>query len=120
MINTPHDRIPRQARRRGRAAAGRASIRRERGFRQGPRAGARARERNEVPDHGGRLLELDDAPREVELPPELAEAREEFERLSYTHKREYAEWIAGAKREETRRRRAAKAVEMLRAGTKHP
>jgi hypothetical protein len=65
-------------------------------------------------------LELDDAPREVELPPELAEAREEFERLSYTNKREYAEWISGAKREETRQRRAAKAVEMLRAGTNHP
>ena|SRR5436190_20289513 len=56
----------------------------------------------------------------VELPPELAEAREEFERLSYTHKREYAEWITGAKREDTRRRRAVKAVEMLRAGMKHP
>jgi hypothetical protein len=72
-------------------------------------------------------LELDDAPREVELPPELEgllagdlKARESFERLSYTHKREYAEWISEAKKEETRQRRLARAREMLRAGTKHP
>jgi hypothetical protein len=72
-------------------------------------------------------LALDTEPREVELPPQLearlvgdAAARAAFERLSYTHRREYAEWIAGAKREETRERRVDKALEMLRAGTKHP
>jgi len=43
-----------------------------------------------------------------------------FEALSYTHRREYAEWIAQAKREGTRERRAAKALEMLKAGTRHP
>jgi hypothetical protein len=72
-------------------------------------------------------IERDDAPREVELPPELASAlssdppaAEAYESLSFTHRREYAEWIAQAKREETRTRRVAKALEMLRDGVKHP
>ena len=43
-----------------------------------------------------------------------------FERLSHSHRREYCRWIAGAKKEETRMRRAAKAVEMLDAGVKTP
>jgi hypothetical protein len=65
-------------------------------------------------------LELDTAPREVAVPPELAAAlgaepglRAFFDDLSYTHRREYAEWVAEAKREETRERRAAKALELL-------
>jgi hypothetical protein len=68
-------------------------------------------------------VELDTAPREVVVPPELAEAlsaapevAERYATLSYTHRREYAEWVAGAKKEETRTRRAAKAVEMIRDG----
>lgn len=68
-------------------------------------------------------LELDQAPREVEVPPALAagldadpEARRAFDALAYTHRREYARWIAEAKREETRERRVAEAVEMIRAG----
>jgi uncharacterized protein YdeI (YjbR/CyaY-like superfamily) len=47
-------------------------------------------------------------------------ARGNFDSLSYTHKREYVEWITGAKQDETRQRRMRKALEMLRAGTKHP
>lgn len=72
-------------------------------------------------------LELDDQPRTVDVPPALrraldedAEATAAFERLSYTHRKEYARWIAEAKRDETRRRRVGKAVEMLRAGERHP
>jgi hypothetical protein len=72
-------------------------------------------------------LERDDRPREIAVPAELqaalagdAAARAVFERLAPTHRREYAEWIAGVKRAETRERRLAKALEMLRAGTKHP
>jgi bifunctional DNA-binding transcriptional regulator/antitoxin component of YhaV-PrlF toxin-antitoxin module len=72
-------------------------------------------------------LELDDEPRTVELPPALADALDEeaeakaaYEALSYTHRREYAEWIADAKREETRARRVGKAIEMLREGTRTP
>ena len=63
-------------------------------------------------DAGDRVtveVELDTEPREVEVPPELAEALEPepelrafFDGLSYTHRREYAEWVAEAKREETR------------------
>jgi hypothetical protein len=73
------------------------------------------------------MLERDDEPRTVDIPPALAAALEEdgeakaaFEGLSYTHRREYAEWIAEAKREETRERRVAKAVEMLRDGVRSP
>ena len=36
--------------------------------------------------------------------------------MSYTHRKEYVEWIEEAKREETRRRRIAKAVELTREG----
>jgi uncharacterized protein YdeI (YjbR/CyaY-like superfamily) len=43
-----------------------------------------------------------------------------FEKLSYSHKREYCRWITGAKREETRANRLGKAVEMLRSGVKTP
>jgi uncharacterized protein YdeI (YjbR/CyaY-like superfamily) len=38
-----------------------------------------------------------------------------FESLSYSHRKEYADWIVEAKREETRRRRAAETLERLRA-----
>ena len=72
-------------------------------------------------------VELDEAPREVEVPPELATALAgdeaaagAFAALSYTHRREYARWIAEAKRAETRARRVAQAVELLRAGVKTP
>jgi Bacteriocin-protection, YdeI or OmpD-Associated/Domain of unknown function (DUF1905) len=70
-------------------------------------------------------LELDTAPREVEVPEALNEAlaaddvaRTAFEAMAYTHRKEYARWIAEAKREETRERRVATAVEMLRQGKK--
>lgn len=72
-------------------------------------------------------IELDDAPREVDVPTELAallardaEAARAFEALSYTHRREYARWIADAKRAETKERRVAKAAEMLRGGVRTP
>jgi uncharacterized protein YdeI (YjbR/CyaY-like superfamily) len=43
-----------------------------------------------------------------------------FEKLSYTHRKEYCRWIAGAKKEESRSSRMAKAIEMLRGGIKTP
>jgi uncharacterized protein YdeI (YjbR/CyaY-like superfamily) len=43
-----------------------------------------------------------------------------FDKLSYTHRKEYCRWISEAKKEETRSRRLAKAVEMLRSGIKTP
>jgi uncharacterized protein YdeI (YjbR/CyaY-like superfamily) len=69
------------------------------------------------------LLELDTAPREVELPAALADAlagdaaaRAAFDGLAYTHRKEFARWIAEAKREETRERRLGQALTMLREG----
>ena len=44
----------------------------------------------------------------------------DFEKLSYTHRKEYCRWIAEAKKEETRTKRMANAVEMLRGGVKTP
>jgi uncharacterized protein YdeI (YjbR/CyaY-like superfamily) len=43
-----------------------------------------------------------------------------FEKLSYTHRKEYCRWITEAKKEETRLNRMAKAVAMLRSGVKTP
>ena len=72
-------------------------------------------------------LEADEQPRTVDPPPALAaalaadpEARAAFEGLSFTHQREYTEWVAEARREATRRRRVDQAVEMLRDGRRHP
>ena len=45
-----------------------------------------------------------------------ARARTTFDGFSPSHKREYIEWIVGAKREETRQRRLAQAIEMLAEG----
>jgi hypothetical protein len=68
-------------------------------------------------------LALDTAERTVELPEALATAlagdpaaREAFDRLAYTHRKEYARWIDEAKRDETRERRVAQALERLHEG----
>lgn len=68
-------------------------------------------------------VEPDTEPRVIELPAELGKAfRAEkkakafFDTLSYTHRREYVMWINEAKREETRQRRVAKTIEMLKQG----
>jgi len=68
-------------------------------------------------------ISLDTAPREVDVPAALAAAldtddaaRTAFEGLAYTHRKEFARWIAEAKREETRDRRVAQALEMLHEG----
>jgi hypothetical protein len=69
------------------------------------------------------IIELDSAPREVEVPEALAavlasdpRAEAAFESMAFTHRKEYARWVADAKREETRQRRAHQALEMIRAG----
>jgi uncharacterized protein YdeI (YjbR/CyaY-like superfamily) len=87
----------------------------------------RARAGIEQGDEVEVVMERDDAPREVEVPPALQArldaddvAREAFAKLSFTHRREYARWIAEAKKDETRERRAGKAIEMLREGAKTP
>jgi hypothetical protein len=62
-----------------------------------------------------------DAPRVLEIPPELEAAlaaepklRARFERLAFSHRRAYAESIAEAKRPETKARRLAAALDFLR------
>ena len=69
-------------------------------------------------------IELDLAPREVEVPAALADAlatsptsRSAFDALAYTHRKEFARWISEAKGEDTRRRRVEKALAMLQEGT---
>lgn len=68
-------------------------------------------------------VELDTEPRVLELPKELVKelkkdkvAKTFFDKLSYTHQREYVMWINEAKKEETRLNRITKAIAMLKKG----
>jgi Bacteriocin-protection, YdeI or OmpD-Associated/Domain of unknown function (DUF1905) len=68
-------------------------------------------------------LELDSAPREVTVPPELVAAldaepaaRATFDGLSYSNKSWHVLQVTGAKTEETRQRRIARSVEALKQG----
>jgi hypothetical protein len=67
-------------------------------------------------------LDVDDAPRTIEIPAPLAAeldrdeaARKAWEALSYTRQRAHAESITGAKTEPTRDTRVAKVLAALRA-----
>lgn len=48
-----------------------------------------------------------------------AGARTAFDAMSPSHKREYIEWITGAKREDTRKRRVAMAASSIAEGKSH-
>lgn len=68
-------------------------------------------------------IELDTAPRVIEVPDDFASAldaepaaRQTFDALSYSNKSWHTLQIEGAKTVETRQRRIAKSVEMLREG----
>jgi bifunctional DNA-binding transcriptional regulator/antitoxin component of YhaV-PrlF toxin-antitoxin module len=68
-------------------------------------------------------VELDTAPRVVEVPADLAaaldaepEARRRFDALSYSHQRRHVLAVEGAKAAATRERRVAAAVAALLAG----
>jgi hypothetical protein len=74
---------------------------------------------------GGQVVEItmvrDDAPREVEVPQALADAlaadpvaAAAWDKLAYSHRKEHARAITEAKAEDTRDRRVAKAIAMLR------
>lgn len=74
----------------------------------------------EVGDSLTVVVRNDEAPREVEVPDDLAEAlarndpaRTAFEGLSFSHKREYVEAINEAKRPETRARRVERTIQAL-------
>ena len=66
------------------------------------------------------LVELDNAERTVEVPADLAAAlnkaklRAAFDALAFTHRKEHARSVAEAKKPETRVKRIAATVEMLR------
>jgi hypothetical protein len=69
-------------------------------------------------------IEEDTEPRIVEVADDFAKAMDEagvrafFDKMSFTHRKEYARWIEEAKREETRLNRIAKAVVMIQEGKK--
>jgi hypothetical protein len=76
---------------------------------------------------GGRArvsLEVDSAPRTVQVPADLAralttaKARPAFDGFSYSHRREFAEAVTSAKRPETRAARIEKIVAQVRAKAK--
>jgi hypothetical protein len=67
------------------------------------------------------IVEPDTEPRRVTVLPDLRkelkknkDARDFFNKLSYTHQREYVRWIEETKREETRASRVVKTIEMLK------
>jgi Bacteriocin-protection, YdeI or OmpD-Associated/Domain of unknown function (DUF1905) len=68
-------------------------------------------------------IELDTAPREVAVPPDLAAAlaaepaaQRTFDGLSNSNKGWHVQSVVGAKTDETRQRRIAKSIEALREG----
>ena len=68
-------------------------------------------------------LEPDTEPRVIEIPKDLMkelkkdkEAKTFFDKLSYTHQKEYVRWVEEAKKEETRQNRILKTIEMLKKG----
>jgi hypothetical protein len=68
-------------------------------------------------------IALDAGPREVEVPPALADAlagdssaKAAFDALAPSHRKEFARWVAEAKRDETRTSRVEQALRMLHEG----
>lgn len=66
-------------------------------------------------------IEPDTEPRVIEVPKDLMkelkkdkEAKAFFDKLSYTHQKEYVRWVEEAKKEETRQNRILKTLEMLK------
>ena len=74
----------------------------------------------DAPDRVQVTMEVDTEPRTVEVPADLRSALHDggvtdaFARLSFTHRREYVEWVEGAVRPETRARRISETVERVR------
>ena len=71
------------------------------------------------------VLQRDLDERTVEVPPELKreltkskKAQERWAKLAFTHKKEMALCIVGAKQEETKQRRVAKVMQVLKTGAK--
>ncbi len=68
-------------------------------------------------------IENDTAPREVDLPADLAAAMDDavratYDGLSFTHRKEWVRWVEEAKKPETRAARIEKTIAGLREGRK--
>ena len=89
----------------------------------GPVIGVLKRIRTELgKEPGDRVtvtLTVDEEPRRVDVPEDLraaladAHLQERFDALSYSHRREYVQWIEEAKRPATRKRRIEQTVERV-------
>jgi len=69
----------------------------------------------------------DTVPRVVDVPVAVKKvlannplAADFFKSLSYTHRKEYVQWITSAKREKTRESRLRKMEQLLESGVRHP
>ena len=77
----------------------------------------------DAPDRVRVEMEIDTEPRTVRVPADLREALRAddaawtaFQKLSFSHRREYVEWVGEAKRPDTRARRIAATVERAAEG----
>ena len=71
------------------------------------------------------IVEEDSEPRVLEIPKDLLkelkkdkDAKAFFDKLAYTHQKEYVTWINEAKMDETRQARVVKTIGMLKKGKK--
>ena len=71
------------------------------------------------------IVESDVEPRVVEIPADLMKefkkdktAKENYDKLAYTHQKEYVKWIEESKKEETRQNRIVKTLGMLKQNKK--
>jgi len=69
------------------------------------------------------VVEADTKPRVIEVPPDLLkelkkdkEAKAFFDKLAFTHQKEYVKWVEEAKKAETRQSRILKTMGMLKQG----
>lgn len=67
------------------------------------------------------VVELDDKPRQVKVAPDIKKALrgagfwEYFDKLAYTHRKEYVVWIEAAKKPETRAARIQKMLDVTQS-----
>lgn len=76
--------------------------------------------KKQAPEWVNVKVELDNKTREISLPDDVQKSLEKnqtalnkFNHLSYTHQKEYINWILEAKREETRQNRIEKMIQNL-------